>query len=83
MIWVVSVTPRLRFTPGERTYSTHWIGGWVSLRAGLGTEVRGKNWIFKFRLQVATRNMCPELGALAHVRISQGVPYYAREGLKM
>jgi hypothetical protein len=24
-----------RFTPGERASGTHWIGGWVDLRAGL------------------------------------------------
>jgi hypothetical protein len=24
-----------RFTPGERAAGTHWIGGWVDLRAGL------------------------------------------------
>jgi hypothetical protein len=24
-----------RFTPGERTPRTHWIGGWVNSRAGL------------------------------------------------
>jgi hypothetical protein len=24
-----------RFTPGERTPGTHWIGGWVDPRAGL------------------------------------------------
>jgi hypothetical protein len=24
-----------RFNPGERAPGTHWIGGWVSLRAGL------------------------------------------------
>jgi hypothetical protein len=36
--WVVSVTPRPRFTPGERTPGTHWIGGWVGLRAGLDAE---------------------------------------------
>jgi hypothetical protein len=23
------------FTPGERDYDTHWIGGWVDPRAGL------------------------------------------------
>jgi hypothetical protein len=23
------------FTPGERAPGTHWIGGWVDLRAGL------------------------------------------------
>jgi hypothetical protein len=34
----VSVTPRPRFTPRERTPGTHW----VDLRAGLDTEVRGK-----------------------------------------
>jgi hypothetical protein len=28
--------------PGERTPSTHCTGGWVGLRAGLDTEVRGK-----------------------------------------
>jgi hypothetical protein len=27
----------------ERTASTLWIAGWVSLRAGLGEEARGKN----------------------------------------
>jgi hypothetical protein len=26
----------------ERNPSTHWIGGWVGLRAGLGTETREK-----------------------------------------
>jgi hypothetical protein len=35
---VISVTPRPRFTPGERRVK----GGWVSLRAGLDTEARGK-----------------------------------------
>jgi hypothetical protein len=34
MGWVVSVTPRPRFTPGERTPGAHWIGGWVGPRAG-------------------------------------------------
>jgi hypothetical protein len=28
--------------PGQRISSTHWIGGWVGLRAGLDTEVREK-----------------------------------------
>jgi hypothetical protein len=40
--WVVSVTPRSRFTPGERTPGTHWTGGWVGPRAGLDKEDRGK-----------------------------------------
>jgi hypothetical protein len=29
----------------ERTPGTHWIGGWVGLRAGLDTEARG-NMLF-------------------------------------
>jgi hypothetical protein len=40
--WVVNITPRPRFTPGERTPGTHWTGGWVDPRAGLDTEARGK-----------------------------------------
>jgi hypothetical protein len=39
---VVSVTPRPRFTPGERTPGTHCTGGWVGPRAGLDKEARGK-----------------------------------------
>jgi hypothetical protein len=39
---VVSVTPWPRFIPGERTPGTHWIGGWVGLRAGLDTGARRK-----------------------------------------
>jgi hypothetical protein len=39
---VVSVTPRPRFTTGEKTPGTHWTGRWVGPRAGLDTEVRGK-----------------------------------------
>jgi hypothetical protein len=31
--WSVSCPGR--FTPGERTPGTHWIGGWVSSRASL------------------------------------------------
>jgi hypothetical protein len=42
MGWVVSVTPRPRFTPGERTPDTHCTRGWVGPRAGLDTEARGK-----------------------------------------
>jgi hypothetical protein len=38
----VNVTPRPRFTPGERTPDTHCTGGWVGPRAGLDTEARGK-----------------------------------------
>jgi hypothetical protein len=39
---VVSITPRPRFTPGERTPGTHCTGGWVGPRAGLDAEARGK-----------------------------------------
>jgi hypothetical protein len=42
MGWVVSVTPRPRFTPGERTPCTHCTGSWVGPRAGLDTDVRRK-----------------------------------------
>jgi hypothetical protein len=42
MKWVVSVTPRPRFSPGERTPVTHCTGGSVGPRAGLDTEARGK-----------------------------------------
>jgi hypothetical protein len=38
--WVVSVTPRPRFTPGERSPLTNWTGGWVGLRPALATEAR-------------------------------------------
>jgi hypothetical protein len=31
----VSNMPWLCFTPGKRTPSTHWIGGWVGVRDGL------------------------------------------------
>jgi hypothetical protein len=34
--------PGRAFTPGERTPGTYCRGGWVGLRAGLDTEVRGK-----------------------------------------
>jgi hypothetical protein len=34
--------PGRAFTPGERTPGTHWTRGWVSPRAGLDTETRGK-----------------------------------------
>jgi hypothetical protein len=40
--WVVSITPRPRFTPGEIAPGTHCTGGWVGPRAGLDAEVRGK-----------------------------------------
>jgi hypothetical protein len=42
MGWVVSITPRPRFAPAERTPGTHWIGGWVGPRAGLDAGARGE-----------------------------------------
>jgi hypothetical protein len=39
---MVSVTPRSRLTPWERTPGTHYTRGWVGPRAGPGTEARGK-----------------------------------------
>jgi hypothetical protein len=41
-----SVSQPGRFTPGERTPRTHWIGGWVDPRAGLNTVER-KNFLTK------------------------------------
>jgi hypothetical protein len=40
--WVVSITTRPRYTPGERTPGTHCTGGWVGPRAGLDAETRRK-----------------------------------------
>jgi hypothetical protein len=40
--WVVSITPRPRFTPGQRAPGIHCTGGWVGPRAGLDAEARGK-----------------------------------------
>jgi hypothetical protein len=31
-----------RFTPGERTTVTHWIGGWVGSSVGLDAVVKKK-----------------------------------------
>jgi hypothetical protein len=36
--WVVSLTPRPRFTTRERTPGTHWTGSWVGPRAGLDAK---------------------------------------------
>jgi hypothetical protein len=40
--WVVSITPRPRFTSWERAPGTHCTGGWVGPRASLDAEVSGK-----------------------------------------
>jgi hypothetical protein len=38
-----ALAPRpCRFTAGERASGTHWIGGWVDPRAGLGDVEKGK-----------------------------------------
>jgi hypothetical protein len=39
--WVVSVTPRPCFSPGQRTLGTNCTGDWVGPRAGLDTEATG------------------------------------------
>jgi hypothetical protein len=39
--WVISFTPQPLY-PQERTPGIHWIGGWVSPRAGLDAGVRRK-----------------------------------------
>jgi len=31
------------FTPRGRAHSTHWIGGWIGLRAGLDTVAKRQN----------------------------------------
>jgi hypothetical protein len=53
-VWVVRLTPRPRFSPGERTPDTHWTGSWVCTRAGLDTEARG-NILFTL-LGIETRS---------------------------
>jgi hypothetical protein len=40
--WVVSLTPRPRFTPEERNPCTHFTGSWVDSRASLDTEAKEK-----------------------------------------
>jgi hypothetical protein len=44
MVWVVSVTPPTRISPGAKTPGTYWSGGWVGPRAGLNTEAIGKSF---------------------------------------
>jgi hypothetical protein len=36
-----------RFAPGERAPDTHWMGGWVSLGAGLGNMERWEFWSYR------------------------------------
>jgi hypothetical protein len=39
--WLASLSSR--FTPGDRTPGTHWIGGWVGLRTGVDDVDRDSN----------------------------------------
>jgi hypothetical protein len=57
---VISVMPRPRFTSGQSTPGTHWTGGWVSLRGGLDTEVRGKILCFCWELTSIARSSSPQ-----------------------
>jgi hypothetical protein len=61
--WVVSITPRPRFIPGERTPCTHWTGGWVGPRAGLDAEATGKN-------------LCPCRGMNPSCPVRSQTPYW-------
>jgi hypothetical protein len=42
--WVVSVTPRPRFSPGKKTPVTHYTGGWVGPTASPDTKAREKSF---------------------------------------
>jgi hypothetical protein len=56
MVWVVSITPQSRFSPGERTPGTHWTGGWFSYDVTLFGKAS-----FRTRsvLQFATKRLPP------------------------
>jgi hypothetical protein len=41
--WVVSITPRPRFTSRERIPGTHWTGGWVDPGNSLYSDVEEKS----------------------------------------
>jgi hypothetical protein len=69
--WVVSVTPRPGFIPGERTRGTHWFGGWVDLRAGLDTEAREKilqRWCVNRSVRNINHLSVYIIGLLFHIR---------------
>jgi hypothetical protein len=59
--WVVSVTPRQSFTPGERIHGTHLTGGWVGSRASLDLKARGK--IILHRLGIKPESPGPPVGS--------------------
>jgi hypothetical protein len=42
--FLTSALDGVSITSRERTPGTHWIGGWVGLRAGLDTEVREEKY---------------------------------------
>jgi hypothetical protein len=48
--------PSRALAPGKGPSGTHWTGGWVGLRAGLDTEVRGK--ILSPLPGIETRSYC-------------------------
>jgi hypothetical protein len=54
--------PQLRFSPGEKTTGTHWIGGWLRAIAGMDTEDRGK---------ILCVNQRSNLGHLVHSQDSK------------
>jgi hypothetical protein len=81
---VVTITPRPRFAPEERTPGTHWIGGRVGPRAGLDTPARGKIFLplpgsnidgpvrlAQTPLQHHTHHQVVKLGSLHLVRFPQ------------
>jgi hypothetical protein len=43
--WVVSVTPPAALYPRGKDHHTHWIGGWVGPRAGLGLDAGARRKI--------------------------------------
>jgi hypothetical protein len=66
--WSVSRTGR--FTPREKARRTHWIGGWVSPRAGLDAVVERK-----FPARVGTRTPDHPDHSTALYRLSFRIPH--------
>jgi hypothetical protein len=71
MGWVVSVTPRPRFRPWERTLDTHCTGGWVGPRAGLDTRDYRKNPFASVRDRTSIVRSSSPNGVLAYKIIMQ------------
>jgi hypothetical protein len=59
MGWVVSITPRPHFTPGNGPLGTYWWGAWVGIRAGLDTEARGEI-LYICRGSIPSRPVCSQ-----------------------